>query len=373
MTMPLSSLGPTHGGLFRTRVAGSGATTTNAFVRLRHDTLHETPNDPFAPGAGLYGGRVMVSDDPAEGHWEMMGLNDDAYLVISECHYARQRSEIALPEDFVEFHFYLKGPAHVAIPEAGDVHIDAPTLTIVQQGNVCCRVTCDAGAWRAVSLYVRRRRFERFLTASLGPDHAMHERLHPADSTHLSYLQLPVGADALHAVEQLIANPYRGHRRLMYAEAKVCEILCASLDQWDAFADAHTSEYVFSGRDLRLIEKARDMLLADVAHMPTIQTLARAVGTNTSKLKRGFKFLYGQTVFRLGQSRRMEYALDLLIDSRMSVSEVAAAVGYQHQTSFTASFRDHFGFAPRDARRMRQTALVVMRPTDGPATQNAGS
>jgi len=362
MIMSPPSPTPVHDGLFRTRIAGGGATTTSAFVRLRIDTLHEIPNDPFAPGAGLYGRRVMVSDDPAEGHWEMMGLNEDAYLVISECHYARPRSEISLPEDFVEFHFYLKGPAHVAIPEADDVHIDAPTLTIVQQGNVCCRVTCQAGTWRAVSLYVRRGRFERFLTASLGADHALHGRLHPAGSTHLSYLQLPVGADALHAIEKLIANPYTGHRRLMYAEAKVCEILCASLDLWDSFADAHTLEHVFSGRDLRMIEKARDMLLADISHMPTIPTLARAVGTNTSKLKRGFKFLYGQTVFQLGQSRRMEYALDLLIDSRMSVSEVATAVGYQHQTSFTASFRDHFGFAPREARRMRQAALVVCRP-----------
>jgi AraC-like DNA-binding protein len=358
-------------GLFRTRVAGIGATTTSTFARLRHDTLPAVPQDPLAPGAGLFGRRVPVSDNAAEGHWEMMGLHDDAYLVISECQYARPRSERVPPEDFVEFHFYLKGPAHVTIPEAGDVHIDGPTLTIVQQGNVCCQVSWQPGASRAVSLYVRRRRFERFLTASLGADHPLHARLHPVGSTHLSYLHLPVGADALHAVEKLLANPYTGHRRLMYADAKVCEILCASLDQWEAFADAHTAEHVFSGRDLRLIEKARDMLLADMSHMPTIPTLARAVGTNTSKLKRGFKFMYGQTVFKLGQTRRMEHALDLLMDSRMSVSEVAAAVGYQHQTSFTASFRDHFGFAPRDARRMRHAQLVVLphAPVTAPTTR----
>lgn len=353
---------PVPDGLFRTRLAGVGATTTSTFARLRHETLPHAPADPFAPGAGLYGCRVPVSDNPAEGHWELMSLNDDAYLVISECHYLHARTENVPPEDFVEFHFYLKGPAHVSIPEAGDVHIDGPTLTIVQQGGVCCQVSCQPGIWRAVSLYVRRRRFERFLTASLGPDHPLHARLHPIGSAHLSYLHLPVGADALHAVEKLLGNPYTGHRRLMYAEAKVCEILCAGLDQWEAFADAHTAEHVFSCRDLRLIEKARDMLLADMSHMPTIPTLARAVGTNTSKLKRGFKFMYGQTVFKLGQTRRMEHALDLLMDSRMSVSEVATAVGYQHQTSFTASFRDHFGFAPRDARRMRQAQLVVLPP-----------
>jgi AraC family transcriptional activator of pyochelin receptor len=34
----------------------------------------------------------------------------------------------------------------------------------------------------------------------------------------------------------------------------------------------------------------------------------------------------------------------------MSICQVAECVGYQHQTSFTAAFRDHFGFLPSEAR-----------------------
>jgi AraC-like DNA-binding protein len=361
MTMLLSNPTSRHDGLFRTRLAGIGATTSSTFARIRSDTLAQSPADPLAPGAGLYGRRVAVSDDVAEGHWEMISLNDHAYLVASECDYARTRSEIVIPEGFVEFHFVLKGPASVEFSEAGEVHIGSPNLTIVQQGKLRYRIACGPGAWRAVSLYVKRAFFERFLTASLGADHPMHGRLHPVDSDHMSCLQMPVGAEALHAIEKLMANPYDGHRRLLYAEAKACEILCAVLNQWQAYADADATAGVFSGRDLRLIEKARDIMLSDMTHVPTIPALARAVGTNTSKLKRGFKFLYGKTVFEFGHSHRMDHALGLLMDSRMSVNEIAAAVGYQHQTSFTASFREHFGFAPKEARRMSNVEEVVLR------------
>jgi AraC-like DNA-binding protein len=34
----------------------------------------------------------------------------------------------------------------------------------------------------------------------------------------------------------------------------------------------------------------------------------------------------------------------------LSVGQVAHAVGYRHQTSFAAAFKEHFGFSPREAR-----------------------
>jgi AraC-like DNA-binding protein len=361
--MPLARPSAQNEGLFRTRLAGIGATTTSTFAQIRCDTQHQAPADPLAPGAGLYGRYVAVSSNLAEGDWEMISLNDEAYMVISRCDYASARSEIVIPENFVEFHFVLKGPASVEFSEAGEVQIGSPNLTIVQQGSLRYRISCGPGTWRAVSLYVRRAFFERFLTASMGADHPLHERLDPVNNEHMSCQQMPVGAEALHAIEKLMANPYEGHRRLLYAEAKACEILCAVLTQWQAYGETDTNAGVFSARDLRLIEKARDIMLADMTHVPTIPALARSVGTNTSKLKRGFKFLYGKTVFEFGHSHRMDHALGLLMDSRISVNEIAAAVGYQHQTSFTASFREHFGFAPKEARRMSNVEEVLARAT----------
>ena len=220
---------------------------------------------------------------------------------------------------------------------------------------------------RQVGLYISREYFHNFLKASVGIDSSLWRQLQALRNEQVFCHQMPVSPEALTAVKQLLENPYEGYRRLFFAQAKAYEVLCASLDLWQAYLDSHHSAEVFSSRDLRLIEKARDLLVSDLRHMMTIPELARAVGTNTSKLKRGFKFLYGMTVFECGHRARMTRALELLGNERLSVNEVAFAVGYQHQTSFTASFREYFGFAPKDARRMAD--LRNVRPRT-PSTQD---
>jgi AraC-like DNA-binding protein len=59
------------------------------------------------------------------------------------------------------------------------------------------------------------------------------------------------------------------------------------------------------------------------------------------------------TVFEYGLGCRMRRALELLQADTVSICQVAESVGYQHQTSFTAAFRDHFGFLPSEARARR--------------------
>ena len=349
-------------GLFRTRLAGSYARTTEAFQALRQGK----PLAALSTGMGseLYGGRIPVSDDLAEGEWELLSIRDEIYVNTSRCHYARQRTECVLPEDFVELHFMVAGATSVDFSETGQISIASPYLTVVRQGDDArYTVACGPGVWRSVGIHVSRAYLLRFLEVSVGPDSKVLAELNTVSSQQIFCQQMPMGVEALQAVEQLISNPYSGYRRLLYAQAKVYEILCASVDLWQSFIDSNQTADFFSTRDLKLVERVKDLILQDASCVPTIPQLARAVGTNTSKLKRGFKFLYGMTVFEFGHRYRMNQALRLLIRDRLSVNEVASAVGYQHQTSFTASFRDFFGFAPKDARRMTHPGDLHMKLT----------
>ncbi|MFT3816852.1 MAG: AraC family transcriptional regulator [Rubrivivax sp.] len=341
-------------GLFRTRLAGRHARLREAFDVLRRGHLGRGHGPDECPlGAGLYGEKIVVSNDPAEGTWELISLRDEVFLIISDCRYAQPRAETVLPEGFVEFHFMLKGPVSVEISEIGQVQIGAPNLTAVCQGDdIHYQVFCGVGPWKSVALYVGRKYMKCFLRDALGPDNMLCRDLAAVGREQVLCRQMRLDVRALTAVEQLMANPFEGRRRLMYAQAKVTEILCVSVDLWQSTVETDRPADVFSARDLRLIEKARDLMIADLARMPTIPQLARAVGTNTSKLKRGFKFLCGMTIFEYGHRQRMNRALHLLIDERMPVNQVAGCVGYQHQTSFTASFREHFGFTPKEARRL---------------------
>jgi AraC-like DNA-binding protein len=90
------------------------------------------------------------------------------------------------------------------------------------------------------------------------------------------------------------------------------------------------------------------------ASAPTIRQVARAVGMNDTSLKRGFRAVFGETVFSFSVRCRMQQALTLLLrEQRLSVARVAEAVGYSHQTSFATAFRRYFGISPKDARPLR--------------------
>jgi AraC family transcriptional regulator, transcriptional activator of the genes for pyochelin and ferripyochelin receptors len=75
--------------------------------------------------------------------------------------------------------------------------------------------------------------------------------------------------------------------------------------------------------------------------------LARQVGLNDYKLKRGFRQLFGTTVFGYLHAERMEKARTLLMNRQMKVTEVSHTVGYASLPSFSLAFRKRFGVSPR--------------------------
>jgi len=349
-------------GMFRTQLSGQDTGLREAFDALRQRHLRQIDAMPNRKAAStlcrnLYGATLNVSDDPQEGTWELINLRDDVFLVISDCCYTHARTETVLPEGFVELHFVLQGHINLDLSEQGQIEVSAPNFTAIhqaQQHDACgYQIYCDSGRWRSVALYVDRHYMKRFLHDALDWDDTLDANLDNMGHQQVLCQQIRLDVRTLTAVEELTANPYSGQRRLLYADAKVTEILCASVERWQSSLAPHEhDEERFSARDLRLIEKARERLVADLSHPPTIPQLARAVGVNTSKLKRGFKYLCGMTIFEYAHRHRMERALQLLADERMPVNQVADRVGYQHQTSFTASFKAHFGFTPKQARHI---------------------
>jgi AraC-like DNA-binding protein len=83
-----------------------------------------------------------------------------------------------------------------------------------------------------------------------------------------------------------------------------------------------------------------------MASPPGLPELARSVGLNEFKLKVGFRVLFGASVFGYLRTQRMDRARRLLAHRELSVTEVAAHVGYQNPSKFAAAFRKHFGFPP---------------------------
>jgi AraC-like DNA-binding protein len=72
---------------------------------------------------------------------------------------------------------------------------------------------------------------------------------------------------------------------------------------------------------------------------------------SATKLKSGFKALFGKSISHFANELRMQHALELLRKSDSSILLVAETLGYEYQNSFTVAFRRHFNVLPKDYRR----------------------
>jgi AraC family transcriptional regulator, transcriptional activator of the genes for pyochelin and ferripyochelin receptors len=162
----------------------------------------------------------------------------------------------------------------------------------------------------------------------------------------LPFSSLQTTTPAMHLVlEQILNCPYQGLTKQLYLESKSVEILALYLD---SVMTQQKSKLAVKLQldDIDRIHKAKDILLQHAEHPPSLLELARKVGMNDCTLKRGFRQVFGTTVFGYLHDYRMNRARKLLEAQRMSVQEVARAVGYASVSSFHAAFRKKFGMNP---------------------------
>ncbi len=88
----------------------------------------------------------------------------------------------------------------------------------------------------------------------------------------------------------------------------------------------------------------------------TAATLARTAGMSRSAFYPRFAELVGETPAQYLASRRMDLAAHSLTTDNRSVAEVAAAVGYRSESSFSKAFKRYFGVPPSQFRAASPSA-----------------
>ena len=151
---------------------------------------------------------------------------------------------------------------------------------------------------------------------------------------------------------QIFNCPYQGLTKRLYLESKVIELIAFYLHQLSQDTTPHNSSLLLKRYDIDCIHQAKEILLGNLENPPSLCELARQVGLNDCKLKRGFRQVFSTTVFGYLHQRRMEKAWELLKLGRLTVTDVAGSVGYASLSSFNAAFKCRFGINPSACRSM---------------------
>jgi AraC-like DNA-binding protein len=149
-------------------------------------------------------------------------------------------------------------------------------------------------------------------------------------------------------LESVLNHNYTDSLENIYINAQTQMLLLHSLECMigEREVGAFRCKFLANDEDREKIVKAREVLLQHIGEPLTIKELSRKVAINECYLKKGFKELFGTTVFDFYQSQRMEHARYLLYEKGLSVTEVSVLLGYSSISHFSTAFKKHTGLKP---------------------------
>ena len=159
---------------------------------------------------------------------------------------------------------------------------------------------------------------------------------------------LPLCGRTRMVIETLLNHEYTDTLENIYINAQVQMLLLYSIECMVGEKDLDTinCKFLANEADREKIVKARELLIQHIGEPITIKELSRKVAINECYLKKGFKEMFGSTIFDFYQSQRMEHARYLLYEKGLSVTEVSMMLGYSSISHFSTAFKKHTGLKP---------------------------
>jgi AraC family transcriptional regulator len=91
--------------------------------------------------------------------------------------------------------------------------------------------------------------------------------------------------------------------------------------------------------------------MEEPAGAPTIASLAQEAGLHPGHVVAQFRAWFGGSPGELVRQRRVDLAVDLILRTELSLTEIAHRAGYYDQSHFTNDVRKRTGLTPGSFRR----------------------
>lgn len=107
----------------------------------------------------------------------------------------------------------------------------------------------------------------------------------------------------------------------------------------------------FSEPQIACIKEMHAFLIAHFNEHYTIEELSERFELSPTILKKCFKGVYGDSIYAYMKRYRLQVAERLLRESRLTISEIAARIGYLNPNKFTSAFCAEYGVPPTAYRK----------------------
>jgi AraC-like DNA-binding protein len=106
-------------------------------------------------------------------------------------------------------------------------------------------------------------------------------------------------------------------------------------------------KFDLSSEVIKTMIKVEHLLVDDFSKLPpTIDEFSRLVSMSSTKLKKSFKSMFGDSIYSYYQKQRLQKANELLLTGKYSIKQAANAVGYTNVANFTLAFKKQYKKVP---------------------------
>jgi AraC family transcriptional activator of pyochelin receptor len=146
-------------------------------------------------------------------------------------------------------------------------------------------------------------------------------------------------------ISQILHCTYAGDLKKLFLFSKSIELLVLSAESCTR-SMAVKDTFIKSKTDKEKIMAVRDLILERMQAPPNLSEIAKTVGLNEYKLKRGFKETFNTTVFGYLTDQRLQLAHQYLRDTQKTAAEISVELGYATPQHFNNAFKKKFGTTP---------------------------
>ncbi len=160
---------------------------------------------------------------------------------------------------------------------------------------------------------------------------------------------LPITPKQQSVINDMHQCVYTGNMKQLFYESKITELFLLQAEQAEALNGLKPIK--IESRNIDKLHAARLYIQKHMFDPLSLSGIARDAGLNEFILKKGFKELFGLTVFGYLNELKMNYARQMLLESQCTVYEAAYTMGYNEPYNFSKAFKKHFGYLPGELKK----------------------
>ncbi|WP_281233216.1 helix-turn-helix domain-containing protein [Flavobacterium gelatinilyticum] len=261
--------------------------------------------------------------------------------------------QFSFSNPIIKMHFSLDGSSIIRDSVTGnELKFVSNQHNLIYYSNSGYAIASDDELSKTSSFHIlfTEEHFLTILSANYPALDSFHEDIKNDRYSVLNPKNMIITPEMNSILNELIHCKRKGMLKTLFTEAKILKLLMLQFEQFEC-TQSVIKEISLKNYDIEKIHLAKSILEENISISLSLVELSHRAGLNDFKLKKGFKEVFGTTVFTYLYEIRMNEAKRLIIEDEKSLAEISLLCGYKFVQNFTKAFKAKFGAAPKEFRK----------------------